>query len=543
VSGFNIIEGDVTIRDGANAASVKAASTAAVAADKALVVAVSPNNSVAVNDNGGSLTVDNTNLDVALGTRVAEATFTARVGEVQASPTANTVLGRLKDLYDVIVARWNTLGQKTAANSAPVVMASDYAAQPPADRIVTVAITGAGQTAEIDVSGCGVVSTQITGTWVGTLVAEATINGTDWFSITGYLTGDAQTSVSQTTTNGQFRAVCAGFAKARLRASAWTSGTASTTGHATTASSVVRASVGQTAYSVLGNSTTTPLGAAGVFTGNAEVCISTMGIQINVFTDQDSAAKGLCVEQSMDGTNWDIVDHYTVLAGIGFSRTIQSTATYCRVVYTNGPTPQGVLRLQLVLVPMVEALPRALGHAGGLYVEPNEQPTFTVGVQDAPLGNNKSMLSLCLAAGSPRVVRLREIWIRNSQTSAVTGVVTLFELRRITGHSGGLSVAAVARDTDDVLPAAVTVRTSSTVAGEVVTVEQRWEWSSDEWGPGALDVEALQVTHQNLTPAFQKHDPQTKPPTIRAGEGYHIKCATNTTAGTFDIIFVFTVET
>ena len=61
------------ITDGTNTATVKAASTAAVAADKALVVAISPNNTVGVSgtvtanagtgpwpvtDNGGSLTVD-----------------------------------------------------------------------------------------------------------------------------------------------------------------------------------------------------------------------------------------------------------------------------------------------------------------------------------------------------------------------------------------------------------------------------------------------------------------------------------------------------
>lgn len=168
---------------GTNIAQVKDSSTAAVAADKALVVAVSPNNSIAVtdgggsltvdgpltdaqlratavpvadgggsltvdgsvsvsnfpavqpvSDNGGSLTVDNANLDVALSTRATEATaltlltqanFNARIGEVQATPTANTVLGRLKDLFDAIVARLGTLGQKAMASSTPVVIAND----------------------------------------------------------------------------------------------------------------------------------------------------------------------------------------------------------------------------------------------------------------------------------------------------------------------------------------------------------------------------------------------------------------------------------
>ena len=39
-------------------------------------------------------------LDVLLSTRLADSTFTGRVGEVQASPTQYTLLGRVKDLWD-----------------------------------------------------------------------------------------------------------------------------------------------------------------------------------------------------------------------------------------------------------------------------------------------------------------------------------------------------------------------------------------------------------------------------------------------------------
>lgn len=173
---------------------------------------------------------------------------------------------------------------------------------------------------------------------------------------------------------------------------------------------------------------------------------------------------------------------------------------------------------------------------------PVEAPTFTVFAQDVVLGNDKSLLSLALASGDPRVLRLREVWIRNAKTTAVTGVATLFELRRITGHSGGTVQTPVARDSADTLPAEVTSRTGATVSGEG-GVEHRWVWSSDEWGPGTLDVEGHAIPFQNLWPVLRKHDPQTKPPSIRGGQGYHVKCATNTTAGAFDILFVFTVET
>jgi len=53
-------------------------------------------------------------LDVALSTRVAEATFTNRLGEVQDSPTANTVLGRLKDIDDAISGTLTVAGTVTA---------------------------------------------------------------------------------------------------------------------------------------------------------------------------------------------------------------------------------------------------------------------------------------------------------------------------------------------------------------------------------------------------------------------------------------------
>lgn len=85
-------------------------------------------NTLAIDGSGRAAIQNAPNLDVALSTRLAEATFIARVGEVQAMPTANTLLGRLKDIVDSLAARFNTLGQKTMANSAPIVIASDQSA-------------------------------------------------------------------------------------------------------------------------------------------------------------------------------------------------------------------------------------------------------------------------------------------------------------------------------------------------------------------------------------------------------------------------------
>jgi hypothetical protein len=53
----------------------------------------------------------------------------------------------------------------------------------------------------------------------------------------------------------------------------------------------------------------------------------------------------LFVEQSFDGTNWDLSDSIAVVAntGQGFSKTLY--APYVRLRYVNGATGQGSFRL------------------------------------------------------------------------------------------------------------------------------------------------------------------------------------------------------
>lgn len=104
------------VTDGTNTATVKAASTAVVAADLALVVAISPNNtpvlpsgastSALQTSGNASLTTIAAADDVARSTRLAEATFTTRI---------------------------NTHGQKAMAASTPVVIASDQTVIPVSD--------------------------------------------------------------------------------------------------------------------------------------------------------------------------------------------------------------------------------------------------------------------------------------------------------------------------------------------------------------------------------------------------------------------------
>lgn len=97
------------------------------------------------------------------------------------------------------------------------------------------------------------------------------------------------------------------------------------------------------------NSSAVSLAGDGVFTGWASSTLDYALIFITVYSDVISATDGLMIQQSSDSTNWDIEDNYTIPAASGKTFSIQPSAEYFRIVYTNGNTIQAEFRLQSIL--------------------------------------------------------------------------------------------------------------------------------------------------------------------------------------------------
>lgn len=93
------------------------------------------------------------------------------------------------------------------------------------------------------------------------------------------------------------------------------------------------------------NSTSANLAGAAVFTGTSEDVKDYAVVQIAVFSSHASATDGLSLQQSIDGTNWDIIDTFTVPAATGKTFSVQVAARYYRLVYTNGATLTTSLRI------------------------------------------------------------------------------------------------------------------------------------------------------------------------------------------------------
>lgn len=89
------------------------------------------------------------------------------------------------------------------------------------------------------------------------------------------------------------------------------------------------------------NVSKTPLGNAGTVTldlgSGREDWVVGM-----VFADQ---AGNIFIEQSMDGTNWDLSTTYAITASTGKGFKEDVYAPYVRVRYVNGATPQTVFRM------------------------------------------------------------------------------------------------------------------------------------------------------------------------------------------------------
>jgi hypothetical protein len=97
------------------------------------------------------------------------------------------------------------------------------------------------------------------------------------------------------------------------------------------------------------NSTTTPLGISGNFTGTGDDCLGYTSVTVQLFADQDGSTDGMLFQFSTDNSNWDESNTFTYTASEGRSFQFPVHARYFRVNFTNGTTGQGVFRVQTLL--------------------------------------------------------------------------------------------------------------------------------------------------------------------------------------------------
>jgi len=178
---------------------------------------------------------------------------------------------------------------------------------------------------------------------------------------------------------------------------------------------------------------------------------------------------------------------------------------------------------------------------GVLETTTHEKATFNAIMQDIATGQNKSMFSMVNISG--RKIKIEEIYLVNAKVAAVTGISGTFEIRRISGHSGGALISSVETyETGDVLDPGITLRTDASVSGESTNLLWKSVFSTDEHSINTESVSNTEHLFQTMFPIFVKKTINTKTITLKTNEGLTIKFLQNSTVGSFDIFCVFTQE-
>lgn len=168
--------------------------------------------------------------------------------------------------------------------------------------------------------------------------------------------------------------------------------------------------------------------------------------------------------------------------------------------------------------------------------------TFTAAAIGATFGNAKHMLSLFNGSGSSRVLRVKRVWVLNNQTTAVTGVLTTFSLRKTSAQSAGTAIAPTKHDSaSSNLPAQILCATGSTVTNTSELPFRNWMWSNDEPAASSGTNDEFQcLVPLNCIFDAATGDTDIEPIVLRQGEGLTVQHTGASAVGVCDIFIEFT---
>jgi hypothetical protein len=152
----------------------------------------------------------------------------------------------------------------------------------------------------------------------------------------------------------------------------------------------------------------------------------------------------------------------------------------------------------------------------------------------------KDMLDVFNATGTARVIRAYRCYWFNNGTTAVTGVITTGQVRRITAASAGTAVTPVKHDSNSsALDANTTCGTNRTVTG--TDIFRRFLFVNEE----PVVAGTTQANWLTLVPFAEiwnagYGDTNVEPVTCRAAEGIQLFHSGSSTVGTADLEIEFT---
>ena len=163
-------------------------------------------------------------------------------------------------------------------------------------------------------------------------------------------------------------------------------------------------------------------------------------------------------------------------------------------------------------------------------------PTFFALADNVALAANKHHLSIFNGPATGKMVTIRKLYQINLALSTVTGVALRFDMRRTTAQSAGTAITPISADTDDVLPANISVATGATVTNGGLLFP--FTTQSDEIAAANTAVANYLTQYNNL----MLESAEIKELRLRPNEGFTVQQLTSSTVGTFGWLMAFTVD-
>lgn len=378
------------------------------------------------------------------------------------------------DTMNLVAGVENSAAQAISTNLAvDVIFASNYnlvrTESIPEEHIrnASGSIGATGAQVTVDSGGFASHSAVITGTWSGVLVSETSSDGgATWIPSSIFtpaasvVTAGIPVVYTSMTVNGTYRFGTSGsLTNIRIRAASWVSGTAIIRLTSTTNANMfgfTNSAIIQNVVTSILNSYTSNLAAGATFTGTSEPTTGIAGIQVALMADQNCT---IYVEQSPDGTNWDISDSYRYVAAVGYGRTIKATLPFYRVrVINTGASTTTYLRLTTSIRPITESMPRNLSNSGNLKVaiqEGSDKTTYGVGTSFSIAAAATDVFTIYGSAN--KIIRIIKIVFAMSQNASAIETFSLY--KRSATNTGGTSSLLTVVPFDSLNPAAsATVR-------------------------------------------------------------------------------------
>ena len=166
--------------------------------------------------------------------------------------------------------------------------------------------------------------------------------------------------------------------------------------------------------------------------------------------------------------------------------------------------------------------------------------TFTALATGVTYGNLKSMLGLFNGGAATKVLRVYRMWQLNNNTAAVIGVMATMQVQFSSAQSSGTTITPVKHDSTNAnLEAAVLCAHGATVTDSALL--RQYLFSNDEAAASGATMDEWELlVPLNCVWDAGYGDSNVQPLTLRAGQGVHIKCATNTVVASADLFMEFT---